>query len=328
MKKKKINTLTKLNSKINSKIDSYLQKLSKKNFEFKKILEYREKCRYKHDDFRPLLVKLGYSLFSGKKEKDIFPAMVAIHLDLLSFIPLDDIIDYFSLKSFKQKEVAKSLYLTTIMRENVLKILRIYQKNKNYGEILDIISLINKTLDHSQVLETNNHKIISIENYKIENYIKLIDEATSVMIAGSILLGALIAGANEEEQRLVWDLGINIGRLGQIRDDFLDYIDPNITHKKPFSDLIEKKKRFPVLISYLIGNKEQKEDIKKILNKNIKTKENIKKILNLITSKETKEGSKKIIKIYYDKAIDKLKKLPQNNTTQTINKIINLFARI
>ena len=55
-----------------------------------------------------------------------------------------------------------------------------------------------------------------------EEYIQMIYLKTSVLIAGSMRHGALIAGAPEHEYKELYDFGGYLGLVFQLQDDYLD----------------------------------------------------------------------------------------------------------
>ena len=62
-------------------------------------------------------------------------------------------------------------------------------------------------------------------------------------------MGALLGGLGEVEQLIYGRYGFNLGIAFQIYDDWLGiWGDPEVTGKSSSSDLIEKKKSFPVLL--------------------------------------------------------------------------------
>ena len=319
---KKYNELETLRRNLNEKITEFIKGYYKEgkftpylnNF----LFNYLERCRYTKDDVRPLLTKLGYEINKEDNDlKDILPAMASIHSILLGFIPIDDIIDGVFKEDFKKTdefamELALAYSLSTKFKEGGRNILRRYYGNlPNYSEIDELISMCIERLDGSHTFEINFHHKIPLSDYSIEDYIKLIDEATSVFIATAFTCGGLIAGINERIKKAMWEFGIALGRLCQIRDDFLDYVDSKITGKLPFADLFGKRKRFPLLIAYKIGSETEKKQINEILHKKEMTINDIVKIMELISSAKVKKESRNIILKIKKEARKKIALLPQ-----------------
>jgi len=290
-------------------------------------------CRYRKDDFRPLLIKLGYEMNGGKSNQYILPAMASIHLLLLSFIPIDDVIDGAAKQNFNSsKEFAEKLALayslSIELKENSRAIIREYYGNsKNHPKICKLFSGCIKQTDGSHFLEVKSHLSKDLQQYSVDDYLYLVDRATSPSIEFPFVLGGLLAGIDNGEEKTMRDYGIKVGRLAQIRDDFLDYLNPKFTGKIPFSDLSEKRKRFPLLIAYKRGNKSEKETIKRILEKEKISQEDICNIMDMITSKRVEQESRKIIDQIYRGAIKNLQQLPKTNKAyRVLEQLANLFA--
>lgn len=75
-----------------------------------------------------------------------------------------------------------------------------------------------------------------------QEYIEMVENKTAVIYAAAAAIGGILAGANDEETKALWDFGIAMGIGFQIRDDVLDIITPfEILGKDRGSDLVEGK---------------------------------------------------------------------------------------
>lgn len=335
----KVNLIN-IQNEITKQVDTYLQKYYKKdsiapyltNF----VLDYLNNCRYsqsKHDDVRPLLTKLGYEMTGEKYNEYILPAMSAIHLVLLSSIPLDDVVDGLERqKNYTIQDlphiIAKAYSISSKLREDARVIMgRNYRGLLTYGKIEEIISYCVESQDGSHTAEVNIHGKKLISKYSLSNYFEIIDQSTSTLLAESFVIGGLIAGIDEKTEKTMRNFGMELGRLAQIRDDYIDYVDPKLTGKFPFADLHSRRKRFPLLIAYKIGNKSDKQKIGEILNKKIISQEDIIEVMGMITSEKVERKTGEIIDEIYNRTILDLKQLPQKQPTyQSLKEITNLFA--
>lgn len=331
--------LVKINNRISKAIRKYIQNYYKKDrivpYLKEDVLDFITKCRYASDDVRPLLTLLGYEIAGGKYNFEyILPAMSAIHLCLLGFIPIDDIIDGLERqKNFTFNDIPAKLSLayslSTKLREDARMIFQTnYGNLPCFGRINTLISQCLQKLDGSHTLETNYHSKVPFSKYSINEYFKLIDEATSILIANSFVIGGLIAGINKKTEQDMYEFGMDLGRLCQIRDDFLDYIDPRVTGKLPFSDLYSRKKRFPVLLILWYGDEIQKRTVVKILEKDMVVKTDICQVLEMILDKKIKEQSLKIITDIRNRALQRLKSLPKIQPAYNILREITLLYSV
>jgi len=91
-----------------------------------------------------------------------------------------------------------------------------------------------------------------------------------------MLTGAILAGADKENQSLIVELGTDLGLAFQIKDDLFDIISADKT-KSPFSDIQEGQQTFFTNYIFTKGTKEEKE----LLNACMKKKLNQKQIVQL-----------------------------------------------
>jgi geranylgeranyl diphosphate synthase type I len=100
-------------------------------------------------------------------------------------------------------------------------------------------------------LTKGQHLDISFESddlVTVERYLQMIQGKTAALLACTTQLGALIAGADNEAIELYRQLGFNLGIAFQIQDDYLGiWGDQALTGKSVASDLVARKKSFPIL---------------------------------------------------------------------------------
>ncbi|MBM3138536.1 MAG: polyprenyl synthetase family protein [Chloroflexi bacterium] len=87
------------------------------------------------------------------------------------------------------------------------------------------------------------------ESITIDNYMQMIKRKTAALISCCTEMGALIGGLGENDRNLFRSFGENLGIAFQILDDWLGiWGDPTVTGKSVCSDLLEKKKSYPVIL--------------------------------------------------------------------------------
>jgi len=122
-----------------------------------------------------------------------------------------------------------------------------YQLFEHYeGSIFkELAQLFTKTA--IQVCEGQQYDIDfeSREDVEIEDYLKMIEYKTAVLVGASLQMGAIVAGASEECKRSVYQYGRLLGIAFQLQDDYLDaFGDPDTFGKQLGGDIIENKKTF------------------------------------------------------------------------------------
>lgn len=105
------------------------------------------------------------------------------------------------------------------------------------------------------------------EKVQYGNYVHMIGLKTSVLLAASLQLGAIIGGAGEGNQQHIYSFGKNIGIAFQIQDDYLDaFGDPEKFGKQQGGDILVNKKTFLLLKALELCTPEQREELKMLLN--------------------------------------------------------------
>lgn len=108
------------------------------------------------------------------------------------------------------------------------------------------------TLTKGQFLDLAYEKESSLP---MELYWDMVNGKTAVLLSTSCKLGAMVSGADKSQVDKIGRFGITFGLAFQVQDDYLGiWGDPKITGKSQFTDLISRKKTYPVLQG-LMNNK-------------------------------------------------------------------------
>ena len=144
-----------------------------------------------------------------------------------------------------------------------------------------------------------------------------------------------VNGATEEEQRALYQFGINIGLAFQIQDDILDvWGDPKTFGKAIGGDIACNKKTFVYLQAMrLLGDEaislEAREELEdwygKLLDDN---KEKIARVKEIFEQLGVREICEQVVADYTKKALQILDTLPQNVATEQLRQMAEkLLAR-
>lgn len=125
------------------------------------------------------------------------------------------------------------------------------------GQVIDMLLTKEKIVD------------VSIDRY---NY--LVKQTTGVDIGCQLAIGATLAELSEDNVNNLYNFGVNLGTLAQIRDDVLDYCDIKmggqyIIGKDPFRDVESGKKRIPLLLTGDYNLKELSDDVYSKIEENM-----------------------------------------------------------
>lgn len=144
-----------------------------------------------------------------------------------------------------------------------------------------------------------------------EEYIHMIYLKTSVLIAGSLRHGALIAGAPAHEYNALYDFGGYLGLVFQLQDDFLDvYGDVAEFGKKIGGDILENKKTYLLIKALEQAGEEEKARLWEWLNnKNADPGEKIKAVTEIYNRLQVPELTRCTIDLYLGKSREALRKV-------------------
>jgi geranylgeranyl diphosphate synthase type II len=194
---------------------------------------------------RPVLCLMGNELFD-EITPDAWHVATAIELFHNFTLIHDDIMDKAPLRRGMQTMHEKYGNNTALLAGDVMLVTAYSHLNKISGKyIFTINSLFNRTareVCEGQQIDMDFEKA---ENVSLEEYLQMIRLKTSVLLAGSLGMGAIMGGAGERNQQLLYQFGIKLGIAFQVQDDYLDaFGDPDKFGKQVGGDILANKKTF------------------------------------------------------------------------------------
>lgn len=119
----------------------------------------------------------------------------------------------------------------------------------DHQKIVQLLAELGQTLAAGEILQLSN---IQNQEFSEDVYYQIINNKTAALFEACAKIGALSAGASEEEIRAAAKFGQNIGIIFQIRDDIFDYFDSKEIGKPTGNDMVEGKLTLPVI--YALNN--------------------------------------------------------------------------
>lgn len=194
---------------------------------------------------RSLLCALAYSIYKPDIEKS-FDLAYAIELFHNFTLVHDDIMDDANLRRTKptvhvKYNKAKALLTGDVMLIEVYdRILKLDMVNKL--EFLSLFTSIARAVCEGQSMDMSFE---SRDDVSMQEYLRMIELKTAVLLGFSLQAGALLAGASQNESKHLYHFATNVGISFQLQDDYLDvYGDPNTFGKKIGGDIIQGKKTY------------------------------------------------------------------------------------
>ena len=194
---------------------------------------------------RPILCLMGNALF-GQIEADAWQMAIAIELFHNFTLIHDDIMDRAPLRRGMPTVHEKYGSSTAILTGDVMMVVSYdYISRVSSPHIRRILHLYNQTA--SQVCEGQqlDMDFEQRSDVRMEEYLLMIGLKTSVLLAASLQIGAILGGAGLGNQDKIYQFGKNLGLAFQVQDDYLDcYGDAAKFGKKPGGDILAGKKTF------------------------------------------------------------------------------------
>ncbi|MDX5325357.1 MAG: polyprenyl synthetase family protein [Bacteroidota bacterium] len=148
------------------------------------------------------------------------------------------------------------------------------------------------------------------ESVREEDYIRMIQYKTSVLLGCALKVGAILSDLPENHQKALYSFGLEMGTSFQIADDLLDaFGDPEKFGKKVGGDILENKKTLLFIAAERLGSDDQKRSLRQwySINGDVSGKvDAVKEIFESTGARRYVEDQKRS---YYESAISNLTSL-------------------
>ena len=198
---------------------------------------------------RPMLILLmakNYGLVSSVTQH------AAVGLELLHTASLvhDDVVDE-SAERRGQASVNATYdnKVAVLVGDYILSTALLHVSKTGNQRIVEYLAELGRTLAAGEILQLTN-----IQNQEIseEVYYQIIKNKTAALFEACAAIGALSAGASDDDVRRAGEFGQHLGIIFQIRDDIFDYFDSKEIGKPTGNDMAEGKLTLPVI--YALNN--------------------------------------------------------------------------
>jgi len=218
---------------------------------------------------RPVMCLMGNELFDEISD-DAWHVAAAIELFHNFTLIHDDIMDKAPLRRNKPTVHAKYGESTALLAGDVMLVVAYDYLNKIKNDFLhQILHLFNRTAKEvceGQQLDMDfeKHDVV-----KMDEYLNMIELKTSVLLAASLQLGAILGGAGQSNQEHLYQFGRNLGIAFQIQDDYLDaFGDPAKFGKQTGGDIMANKKTFLMIKALESADPQQLKELRRLMNEN------------------------------------------------------------
>lgn len=250
---------------------------------------------------RPVMCLMGNELFADIN-LDAYHVATAIELFHNFTLIHDDIMDAAPLRRGMQTVHTKYSESTALLTGDVMMIVAYDYLNKISTLYLHrILSLFNRTAKEVCEGQQMDMDFEKQDGVSAADYIKMIELKTSVLLAASLQMGAIMGGASEGNCRHLYEFGKNLGIAFQVQDDYLDaFGDPAKFGKDVGGDIRQNKKTFLLIHALEVANEQQLEGLKQLMQDNPADK--VEQVLNIFRACNVDDWAKQLKQHYLDKA--------------------------
>ncbi|TND09527.1 MAG: geranylgeranyl pyrophosphate synthase [Bacteroidetes bacterium] len=211
---------------------------------------------------RPLLVLTGCKIFHDDITQAL-PAAMGIELFHNFTLLHDDIMDNAPLRRGQATVHAQWNPNVAILSGDAMMVEAYKQMAQSPAAVMPrVLELFSKT-----ALEVCEGQQLDMDfetqaNVSIDQYLRMIELKTAVLLAASLKTGAICGGAPEPEAQKLYEFGRHIGIAFQLHDDILDvYSAAEKFGKQAGGDIISNKKTFLLLKAYELADRYRKEEL-------------------------------------------------------------------
>lgn len=257
---------------------------------------------------RPALLLLANNLFGGNDD-DALNSALAIEVFHNFTLVHDDIMDEAPLRRGKIPVYKKWNANIAILSGDVMLIQAIQLLMKdNTTSLLQVLETFNTTA--VQVCEGQQFDMDfeTSSTISIDDYLKMIELKTAVLLGCSLKIGAILGNASQENANHLYDFGKNLGVAFQLMDDVLDlYGDAEKVGKRNGGDVISNKKTYLLLKAQELASGKTKKDLDFCLtSKVLDNASKVKKVKAIFNELNIKQLAIDEMNLFYNTAISHL----------------------
>lgn len=211
---------------------------------------------------RPLLTLIACDLFDGTISEAVKPAL-GIEIFHNFTLLHDDIMDKAPLRRNKPTVHKKWNADIAILSGDTMFVQSFqYVMQSPSQHLKEVLEVFTKTAIEVCEGQQMDMDFETMSNVSIPQYLKMIGLKTSVLLAGSMKIGAIIGGARAEDADHLYEFGKNLGIAFQLHDDILDVFgSSDKVGKQTGGDIVSNKKTYLLLKALDMADRYKKEEL-------------------------------------------------------------------
>lgn len=252
---------------------------------------------------RPMLCLLACDMFGGAFDEAKYPALALETAHNFTLIH-DDVIDQAPLRR-GLPSVYKKWNTNTAILSGDAALLLAYEFILKTPRSADCVALLTKVMREVHEGQQYDLDFETQAVVTIPEYLEMIRLKTAVLLAASVQMGAVIAGADAKDQMRLYDFGLAIGMAFQLQDDILDcYGDVSVFGKMKGGDIVENKKTMMLLTALEKASSQQSARLKALFSTGapVNPQKKIKEVIAIYDTLQVKEEVEHMMTEYYRQA--------------------------
>ena len=261
---------------------------------------------------RPMLCLLACDLFGGEYHEAKYPALALETAHNFTLIH-DDIMDQAPIRRGKETVYKKWNTNQAILSGDAALVMAYDFATRTHRPV-EVVTLFNQVLLEICEGQQMDMEFESRKEVSISEYLEMIRLKTAVLLATALQIGAVVADADDEDQRHLYDFGIGIGMAFQLQDDILDcYSDVAVFGKVTGGDIVENKKTLMYLKALELASPEQHDRLVALFSgeKAVNPQKKIDEVIAIYDELHVKEEVEKLMADYYRQAYASLDAVKQ-----------------
>ena len=265
---------------------------------------------------RPLMCLMGNELFDDILP-DAYPLASAIELFHNFTLIHDDIMDKAPLRRGKPTVHARYGEPTALLGGDVMLVVAYDYLNRiESPHIRRIMHRFNRTAMEVCEGQQLDMDFETKDSISLDEYIHMIGLKTSVLLAASLEMGAMLGGAGEANCGHLYQFGKKLGIAFQIQDDYLDaFGDPEKFGKQVGGDIMANKKTFLMIHALETADDSTKQELHRLMSTHASDK--VEQVLSIFRTSGVDAWALELKQRYVDEAARHLEEIAVTNTRKT-----------
>lgn len=260
---------------------------------------------------RPILTLAACNMFKETIDRSIYPALAVEVFHNFTLVH-DDIMDNADIRRGKETVHKKWNSNVGILAGDAMTILAyklLVKTDKQYvAPIIDVFNEFALGICEGQQydMDFESKKYVTQDEYT-----RMIELKTAVLLKGALQIGAIIGDAKESDIYEIGQFGTNLGLAFQLQDDLLDaYGDSNVFGKKQGGDIVANKKTILTVKAFNNAKGSALDSLTSLYsNKNIEDSYKVSEVIKIFNQTRVKDETELLISNYYLNAMESFNKI-------------------